>query len=211
MPGTGGWSERETNVALKTWWRQRERKWPWVLGALLLGLLLLAGLTGGGEDRDRAASGAPATTTPPATAVIPADVVGKSPDQARDQLVAAGFRDVAVESVDGRRVIVESNWRVVAVDGAGTPVPLSTRIVLKVDKPQATTTPIPTSEPRPEPAPEPEVAAPPPPAPDLPEQPEAYYKNCAAARAANAAPLRRGEPGYRAALDGDSDGIACDK
>ena len=37
-----------------------------------------------------------------------------------------------------------------------------------------------------------------------------YYKNCAAARAAGAAPLYRGQPGYRAQMDGDSDGIACE-
>ena len=39
---------------------------------------------------------------------------------------------------------------------------------------------------------------------------EAYYPNCAAARAAGAAPLRRGVPGYRAGLDRDDDGIACE-
>ncbi|MFI6866127.1 excalibur calcium-binding domain-containing protein [Nocardia sp. NPDC050406] len=38
-----------------------------------------------------------------------------------------------------------------------------------------------------------------------------YYKNCAAARAAGAAPLHRGEPGYRSELDADGDGTACDK
>ncbi|MET9882784.1 excalibur calcium-binding domain-containing protein [Streptomyces sp. NPDC006430] len=38
-----------------------------------------------------------------------------------------------------------------------------------------------------------------------------YYKNCAQARAAGAAPMRRGQPGYRDALDRDKDGVACDK
>ena len=37
-----------------------------------------------------------------------------------------------------------------------------------------------------------------------------YYPNCAAVRAAGRAPLRRGEPGYRAGLDRDDDGIACE-
>ncbi len=37
-----------------------------------------------------------------------------------------------------------------------------------------------------------------------------YYANCAAARAAGAAPLRRGQPGYRDELDGDHDGVACE-
>ncbi|WP_406185418.1 excalibur calcium-binding domain-containing protein [Streptomyces sp. NBC_01006] len=39
----------------------------------------------------------------------------------------------------------------------------------------------------------------------------AYYKTCAEAKAAGAAPMRRGRPGYREALDRDKDGIACDK
>jgi endonuclease YncB( thermonuclease family) len=38
----------------------------------------------------------------------------------------------------------------------------------------------------------------------------AYYANCAAARAAGAAPLHEGEPGYRSALDRDHDGVACE-
>jgi hypothetical protein len=39
---------------------------------------------------------------------------------------------------------------------------------------------------------------------------DAYYKNCAEARAAGAAPLHRGDPGYRAGLDRDDDGTACE-
>lgn len=40
---------------------------------------------------------------------------------------------------------------------------------------------------------------------------EVYYKNCGQARKAGAAPLRRGEPGYREALDPDGDGVACQR
>jgi hypothetical protein len=36
------------------------------------------------------------------------------------------------------------------------------------------------------------------------------FANCAAARAAGAAPVRRGDPGYGPALDGDGDGIECE-
>jgi hypothetical protein len=39
----------------------------------------------------------------------------------------------------------------------------------------------------------------------------AAYPNCAAARAAGAAPIRRGEPGYGAHLDRDGDGVACER
>ncbi|MBP2340348.1 endonuclease YncB(thermonuclease family) [Saccharothrix coeruleofusca] len=58
--------------------------------------------------------------------------------------------------------------------------------------------PVPAPEPAPKPAPQPEPA------------PEVYYRNCDAARAAGAAPLHRGEPGYRAPLDRDNDGVACE-
>ncbi|WP_078325216.1 excalibur calcium-binding domain-containing protein [Mycobacteroides salmoniphilum] len=36
------------------------------------------------------------------------------------------------------------------------------------------------------------------------------YPNCAAARAAGAAPLYRGQPGYSSKLDRDGDGVACE-
>ncbi|SMB80121.1 excalibur calcium-binding domain-containing protein [Deinococcus hopiensis] len=38
----------------------------------------------------------------------------------------------------------------------------------------------------------------------------APYRSCAAARAAGVTPLRRGQPGYSAALDRDGDGVACE-
>lgn len=37
-----------------------------------------------------------------------------------------------------------------------------------------------------------------------------YFRNCKEAWAAGAAPLRRGQPGYRPEMDGDGDGIACE-
>ncbi|WP_409332855.1 GmrSD restriction endonuclease domain-containing protein [Trujillonella humicola] len=44
------------------------------------------------------------------------------------------------------------------------------------------------------------------PAPDAP----VVYADCAAVRAAGAAPIRRGEPGWDPAFDGDRDGIGCE-
>ena len=56
------------------------------------------------------------------------------------------------------------------------------------------------------------LVPPPPPAAVLPAAPaSAYYGDCDAARAAGAAPIRVGQPGYRKGLDRDGDGIACDK
>ena len=40
--------------------------------------------------------------------------------------------------------------------------------------------------------------------------PSVYYANCTAARAAGAAPVRRGQPGYGSHLDRDNDGIGCE-
>ena len=53
---------------------------------------------------------------------------------------------------------------------------------------------------------EPEAPAEPAPAPPA----NAYYANCKEARAAGAAPIRVGEPGYSRKLDRDGDGIACE-
>jgi hypothetical protein len=36
------------------------------------------------------------------------------------------------------------------------------------------------------------------------------FRNCTAARAAGAAPVRRGDPGYGSHLDRDDDGIGCE-
>jgi hypothetical protein len=41
-------------------------------------------------------------------------------------------------------------------------------------------------------------------------RPSVAYTNCTAARAAGAAPVLRGEPGYGRHLDRDSDGIGCE-
>jgi hypothetical protein len=39
---------------------------------------------------------------------------------------------------------------------------------------------------------------------------DVYYPNCTAVRAAGAAPLHAGQPGYRPGLDRDGDGVACE-
>jgi len=39
---------------------------------------------------------------------------------------------------------------------------------------------------------------------------DVYFANCAQARKANAAPIKKGDPGYREQLDRDLDGVACE-
>ncbi|SNS92780.1 excalibur calcium-binding domain-containing protein [Rhodococcoides kyotonense] len=74
--------------------------------------------------------------------------------------------------------------------------------------------PPPTTEYAPAPAPayvpEPEPVYVPP-APVVAEAPSyVSYANCAAVRAAGAAPIYRGEPGYSSKLDRDGDGVGCE-
>ncbi|MEZ7239327.1 DUF1524 domain-containing protein [Rhodococcus sp. GXMU-t2271] len=82
--------------------------------------------------------------------------------------------------------------RVLAGCGAAAPEPA----------PAATTVP----EPVPSVAPEPVPSVAPEPAP----APAVAYRNCAEARAAGAAPLYAGQPGYSEKMDGDGDGVACE-
>jgi len=70
--------------------------------------------------------------------------------------------------------------------------------------PEPVQAPDPQPEPEPARTPEPDPAA----APEVPAT--AYYANCDAARAAGAAPLHAGEPGYSTKLDRDKDGVACE-
>jgi len=91
---------------------------------------------------------------------------------------------------------------------ATTPPPTTTTTTTTTTPPPAPpTTEVPDVVPPPvQPPPyTPPPAQPPPPAPA-----DVYYANCAEARAAGAAPLHRGEPGYRSGLDRDDDGVACE-
>ena len=76
---------------------------------------------------------------------------------------------------------------------ACSPEPVPTPLPLA---PQATRAPAATVAPTPRPTQKPAT--------------DVYYENCAAVRAAGQAPLRRDDPGYRAGLDRDDDGLACE-
>lgn len=65
---------------------------------------------------------------------------------------------------------------------------------------------VPAPAPEPAPAAEPAPVAPAP----APEPEVVYFENCSAARAAGAAPVRVGDPGYGTHLDRDRDGVGCE-
>jgi len=84
---------------------------------------------------------------------------------------------------------------------APTPAPVAPAPVTTAPRTTAPAArPVPLADPDPDRAP---VVAP------RPVAAPVYYKNCAAVQAAGAAPIRRGDPGYRSALDRDGDGEGC--
>ncbi|MFH9133208.1 excalibur calcium-binding domain-containing protein [Streptomyces sp. NPDC017524] len=82
----------------------------------------------------------------------------------------------------------------------GAEVPAATAVVRITVTAAPETTPTPASNASNS---TPEAADPKDPAP-------AYYKNCDAARAAGAAPVEEGDPGYAPHLDRDGDGVGCE-
>ncbi|MGY2127459.1 GmrSD restriction endonuclease domain-containing protein [Blastococcus sp. SYSU DS0617] len=103
---------------------------------------------------------------------------------------------------------------VVAVPERETPPPPAPQddapvVVVPAPRPAPQAAPAPPPAPRPAPAPAPRPA----PAPALPPPPSGgvYYQNCDAVRAAGAAPIRPGDPGWQQKFDRDKDGIGCDK
>ncbi|WP_033894192.1 MULTISPECIES: excalibur calcium-binding domain-containing protein [Streptomyces] len=79
----------------------------------------------------------------------------------------------------------------------GADVPAATAVVrITVSAPESEPTPASATKPAPK-------ATAPAPAP-------AYYENCDAARAAGAAPVEEGDPGYASHLDRDGDGVGCE-
>jgi micrococcal nuclease len=70
----------------------------------------------------------------------------------------------------------------------------------KREKPVTSPAPTPAPVPTPQPTPTPSAES----------SSNVYFANCTAARAAGAAPIYAGQPGYRSALDRDHDGVACE-
>lgn len=165
------------------------------------------------------------------------NVVGQDLPAAVKTLNEAGYKSISMQDENGKILYSSEDYVVTAQDPAKGKTATSKTIkltakakVAPTPSPSPTTkspSPTPTTtSPTPTPTPEPTTEAPAPepaqperheeaPAPVHQEQrapePQTYYANCAAARAAGAAPIYQGQPGYRSGLDRDGDGIACDK
>lgn len=178
------------------------------------------------------------TEVPVAVAVMP-DVVGMDLQDAQDTIQDAGVSYSRSEDAtgEGRSQIVDRNWTVVrqepapgAAIGEGEPLlhvvkddespvadtttipsPATTTAQTPTAPPpttattQPTTTIVSTTAPTAKPAPAPEPAPTLEPAPD-----NVSYANCDAVRAAGAAPIRAGDPGWSTKFDRDGDGIGCE-
>lgn len=192
-------------------------KWPWIVGGIVL-LLFIIGVSGGNE---KSSTPTITTTTPAAHApaappkvTVPGDLVGQSADLAYDELSRLGIVDINYTSEDvGSKVApLLENWLVIKVEPApGTVVLTTDSVVITITQKQ-----VPVTSVAPSAVSAPAPAAPAPVLPSFDSSPggstggSAYYRSCAAARAAGVAPLHRGDPGYRSGLDRDGDGIACE-
>ncbi|MDV8149682.1 excalibur calcium-binding domain-containing protein [Arthrobacter sp. B10-11] len=197
--------------------------------------------------------------TETATAVAAVDeivtvpgVLGLTLDKATDQLKDLGLKVEAVDTVDGKKIIVEKNWQVTSQDPAegaqaakGATVKLGVKSLEKIaaekaaadkaaaekaaadkvaaDKAAAEKAAADAAAAAAKAAAEQaaaqqavpqapaQVPAAPAPAPVAPAPSSVQYANCTAVRAAGAAPIYAGTPGYGKHLDRDGDGIGCDK
>ena len=196
-------------------------------------IVLVPAVSGCDDSAAHEAAPASAAATTPAAVEVP-DVVGMKGDDAADALKKAGLsKSPSYTDADGEESVwAPGNWSVTAQDpAAGEQVPADQEITLTVNHDSAdaaasasaaaeATEQAAQEEPaqeepaQEEPAQE-EPAQPEAPAQEPQSEPEApadaYYANCTEAKAAGAAPLYRGDPGYRAKLDGDHDGVACEK
>ena len=202
----------------------------WFVALALVLTLALAGCDQASAKKTASSEAATAQTT-----IEVPDVVGLKGDAAVDALEKAGLtEDPTFKDVDGKESVwKKSNWSVTAQDpAAGEQVAADREITLtvthdsahaeasakasasaaaaaeaaeKAAQEKAAQEAQQAEEAAQEQAQEPEEPAQP------AQKPQAYYRNCAEAKAAGAAPLYQGDPGYRSALDRDHDGVACEK
>ena len=197
-------------------------------------IVLVPAVSGCDDSAAHEAAPASAAATTPAAVEVP-DVVGMKGDAAADALKKAGLsKSPSYTDADGEESVwAPGNWSVTAQDpAAGERVPADQAITLTVnhDSADAAASASAAAEASAsaaaeasasaaaeaaEQAAQEEPAQPEAPAQEPQSEPEeparTYYANCTEAKAAGAAPLYRGDPGYRAKLDRDHDGIACEK
>lgn len=130
--------------------------------------------------------------------------IAYSKNRKDDASLKKGEERVEVKGVEGKR---EKTYEITMNPCGGDERTLVSNEV--VEKPVAQVILVGTYDASSEPTPAPQSFYATPPA-QTPPQTSAYYKNCTAARAAGAAPVYVGEPGYGTHLDRDGDGVGCE-
>lgn len=218
-----------------------------------LALVVLAGLMLTGCSGKQAAGTSTAVAAVEDAVTVPS-VMSLTLDKATDQLADLGLKVDAVDTVDGKSIIVKKNWEVTSQDptegtqvAKGSTVKLGVKNLEKAAEEKAAADKIAAEKAAAEKAAAEKAAAEkavadkaaadqaaaqlaaeqaaaqqaaeqaaaaqpvqPAPAAPAPAPATAYYGSCAEAKATGAAPLYSGQAGYRAGLDRDKDGVACE-
>ena len=136
----------------------------------------------------------------------------KSPADRRNVIVAAAVGLVALVAMLGtceRGETTTSSPSTLTETVTATALPSTVTVTVTTERVVVAAPPPVIEQPAPPTAQQPEE--PPPPVMLVPQGTDSvYYGSCAQARSARAAPLYAGQPGYRAGLDRDSDGVACE-
>ena len=188
----------------------------WLIALVIALAPILAGCEDSSAHESSSASPTATTATTPVMIEVP-DVVGMKGDAAAVALKEAGLTSSpSYTDADGEdSVWNSSDWSVTSQDpAAGERVPADQAITLTVNDDSAAAEASASAEAS-EQAVQDEPAQPEEPAQRPQQDPKkstsTYYANCTEAKAAGAAPMYEGDPGYRSGLDRDHDGIACDK
>lgn len=201
----------------------------WLIALVIALAPILAGCEDSSAHESSSASPTATTATTPVMIEVP-DVVGMKGDAAAVALKEAGLTSSpSYTDADGEdSVWNSSDWSVTSqAPAAGERVPADQAITLTVNddsaeaaasasaSASAAAAEASASAEASEQAVQDEPAQPEEPAQRPQQDPKkstsTYYANCTEAKAAGAAPMYEGDPGYRSGLDRDHDGIACDK
>lgn len=160
----------------------RKKKWPWVAGAAG-SVVLIAGAVSAGKPAEEAViqPAAAVVETSVSTTTVTTTVISTS-------VVTSPVTQTVTADPSPVTVTVTAAAAAAAVEAPATPAPAPLAAI-------PSTTKAPTTSAKPEPA----------------SGGSTYYKNCAAVWAAGKAPIHAGDPGYSTDLDGDSDGVGCEK
>ncbi|KOS55423.1 excalibur calcium-binding domain-containing protein [Rhodococcus rhodochrous] len=167
---------------------KKRPKWPWIAGAAIAAVVGIAACSGGDKSDE------------PVTPMVATSTTTAAPTTTRTTTATTTRPTTTTPAPTTTVAAAVPTTRQVAPTTTVAPAPVYTTPAPVYTPPPAYTPPAPVYTP------------PPAYTPPAPAQAPAsvYYKNCDAARAAGAAPIYAGEPGYASKLDRDNDGVACE-